>query len=424
MSILEIDGGRPLKGIIKIQGAKNSALPILAAAVAAEGVSVIRNCPELTDVDITVKILRHIGCEVWQDEGVLYIDSSRPIRPEIPDALMCGLRSSVIFLGALLSRTGEAWLSHPGGCELGPRPIDLHLSALRTLGAEINDTGGNLICRAAKLEGGRIDLPFPSVGATENAMLAASRASGTTVITNAAKEPEIEDLQNYLNKIGVHAAGAGSSVIHIRGVTDGSVRGAEHRVISDRIAASTYLAACASAGGEITLYDTEPRHYMTVIRSLHEMGCELELGEGTVRIRRSGGMKAPRPVVTKPYPGFPTDAQPPLMAAALKAEGTAVFVENIFENRYRHTPELCRMGADIKTEGKTAIVCGVKKLTAAKLRAADLRGGAALTVAALGAEGVSEILGVRHIDRGYESIERSLAELGARAERLETDTEQ
>ncbi len=419
MSVLEITGGRPLKGTIRIQGAKNSALPILAASVTAEGVSVIRNCPELTDVETTIRILRHIGCEVWKDGGALYIDSSRPIRPEIPDSLMSELRSSVIFLGALLARSGEAWISHPGGCELGPRPIDLHLAALRALGAEIEDSGGRLICRARRLAGGRIDLPFPSVGATENAMLAAGRADGMTVITNAAREPEIEDLQNYLIASGVRAAGAGSSVIHVCGAEKGRIHGAEHRVISDRIAAATFLSACAGAGGEITLYDTEPGHYTAVLRSLRETGCELETGEGTVRIKSTGRLKAPRPVTTKPYPGFPTDAQPPLTAALLRAEGTAVFVENIFQNRYRHADELRLMGADIKTEGKTAIICGVKKLTAAKVRAADLRGGAALAVAALSAEGVSEISGLKHIDRGYECIERSLEELGAEAVRLE-----
>lgn len=419
MSVLEINGGRPLNGIIRVQGAKNSALPILAAAVLAEGVSVIRNCPALTDVDIMVDILRYIGCEVWKDGSVLYIDSSKPIRPEVPDGLMGELRSSVVFLGALLARSGEAWLSLPGGCELGPRPIDMHLAALRTLGTEIDDSGGRLRCRTKQLKGGRIEFSTPSVGATENAMLAASRADGNTVIVNAAKEPEIEDLQTFLQKTGVLIAGAGSSVIHIRGGRE--LRGVEHRVISDRIAAATWLSACASAGGELTLYDTEPRHYITVIKSLHEMGCELETGQGTVKIRRTGTIRAPRPVVTKPYPAFPTDAQPVLMASVLKAEGTSVFVENIFENRYRHAEELGRMGADIKTEGKTAIVCGVKKLTGAKVKATDLRGGAALAVAALAAEGVSEIRQVKHIDRGYENFEHTLEELGADIKRLDIE---
>jgi UDP-N-acetylglucosamine 1-carboxyvinyltransferase len=416
MSVLQIAGGKPLGGIVRVQGAKNSALPIMAAAVLAEGISVIENCPKLSDTDVTIRILRYIGCEVWQDGDCLYIDSSKPIKPEIPDSLMGEMRSSVVFLGAILARAGEAHLSTPGGCELGPRPIDLHIAALRTLGTEIDDSGGRLVCKTAKLTGGRIDLPNPSVGATENAMLAATRAEGMTVITNAAKEPEIEDLQSFLQKTGALVAGAGTSQIRIRGT--GAAHGARHRVIPDRIAACTWLAACASAGGEVKLYDTEPRHYLSVIHSLHEMGCSIEAGEGMVTIRRTAALRAPRPIVTNPYPAFPTDAQPPFMAASLKAEGTTVFVENIFENRYRHAEEMKRMGADVKTEGKTAIVCGVAKLKGAVVKAADLRGGAALAVAALGAEGVSEIRGLNHIDRGYESIETTLAELGAEIQRI------
>ncbi len=418
MSVLQIAGGRPLSGIIRVQGAKNSALPIMAAAVLAEGISVVENCPRLSDTNVTIRILRYIGCEVWQDGDCLYIDSSKPIKPEIPDSLMGEMRSSVVFLGAILARAGEARLSMPGGCELGPRPIDLHISALRALGTEIDDSGGRLVCKTAKLVGARIDLPTPSVGATENAMLAAVRAESVTVITNAAKEPEIEDLQSFLQKTGALISGAGSSQIRIRGVS--SAHGARHRVIPDRIAACTWLAACASAGGEVKLYDTEPRHYLTVIHSLHEMGCSIEAGEGMVTIRRSDNLRAPRPIITKPYPAFPTDAQPPLMAAALKAEGTTVFIENIFQNRFRHAEEMKRMGADIKTEGRTAIVCGVKRLSGAVVKAADLRGGAALAVAALGAEGISEIRGLNHIDRGYESIEETLGERGAEAQRIET----
>ncbi|NMA38038.1 MAG: UDP-N-acetylglucosamine 1-carboxyvinyltransferase [Papillibacter sp.] len=416
MSVLQIIGGKPLNGIIRVQGAKNSALPIIAATVLAEGVSVIENCPKLSDTDVTIRILRYIGCEVWQDGDNLYIDSSKPIRPEIPDSLMGEMRSSVVFLGAILARAGEAHLSTPGGCELGPRPIDLHISALRSLGTEIDDSGGRLACKAARLTGARIDLSIPSVGATENAMLAATRAEGTTIITNAAKEPEIEDLQAFLQKTGALITGAGTSIIRIKGVKE--AHGARHRVIPDRIAACTWLAACASAGGEVKLYDTEPRHYLTVIQSLHEMGCTLDSGEGMISIKRTEPLKAAKPIITKPYPAFPTDAQPPLMAAALKAEGTTVFVENMFENRYRHAEELKRMGADIKTEGKTAIVCGVRKTYGTSMKAADLRGGAALAIAALGAEGVSEIRGLNHIDRGYESIEQSLAELGADIQRI------
>ena len=417
MQFLSVIGGRPLFGAIRVQGAKNSALPILAATVLAEGVSVIRNCPRLRDTETAKSILRELGCRVWQDGDALYVDSTGPIRPEIPHRLMREMRSSVIFLGPILARCGEARLSAPGGCEIGARPIDLHLKALRSLGAEIEERGGSLSCKAGRLRGCRIDLPYPSVGATENALLAACLGEGETVITNAAREPELMDLQDFLNAAGGRVKGAGSSVLCVEGVE--KLHGAAHRVIPDRIAAATWLCACASAGGDVRLYDTEWRHYRPVLRSLREMGCDLSTGEGLVRIRSVGGLKAAKPIVTRPYPGFPTDAQPPLMAAALTAEGTTAFQETVFESRYRHVPELRRMGADIRTEGRTALVWGVPKLYGAEVSAADLRGGAALMVAALGAEGESRVRGLSHLDRGYGELEENLRELGAEAARKE-----
>ena len=417
MDILHVTGGRPLYGALRVQGAKNSALPLLSAAVLSEGVTVLRNCPRLTDTAAAVRILREIGCGVWEDGDALYVDSSGPIQPEIPARLMREMRSSVIFLGPILARCGVARLSAPGGCEIGARPIDLHLQALRSLGAEIQERGGNLSCRAEHMRGCRIDLPFPSVGATENAMLAACLAEGETLLTNAAREPEIQDLQTYLNAAGAEISGAGGSLIRIRGTR--RLHGAAHRVMPDRIAAASWLAACAAAGGDVKLYDTEWRHYRPVLRTLREMGCELETGENLVHIRSLGRLKAARPIVTRPYPGFPTDAQPLLMAAALKAEGTTAFQETIFESRFRHIPELLRMGADIRTEGRTALVWGVPRLFGADVCAADLRGGAALVVAALAAEGESRIGGLRHLDRGYADIEESLASLGAEIARKE-----
>lgn len=411
MSVFTIVGGQPLSGAVGVQGAKNSALPLLAATVLAEGVSVLKGCPRLTDTQVAVHILRHIGCRVWEDGNDLYVDSSGPITPEIPEALMRRMRSSVVFLGPILARTGEAVLSAPGGCQLGPRPVDLHVAALRSLGAEIDDRDGGLRCRAAKLSGSRIDLPTPSVGATENAMLAAARASGLTVITGAAREPEIEDLQRFLQKAGALVSGAGSGVIRVRGVE--KLHGAVHRVLPDRIAAATWLCACAAAGGEVTLYDTEPRHYAALLRSLREMGCQLRVGEGTVTLRRTEPLQAPRPIVTKPYPGFPTDAQPLLMAACLRATGSTVFIETIFESRYRHAEELRLLGADVRTAGRTAVVQGVERLQGAALTAADLRGGAALAIAALSAEGESTLQGAAHIDRGYARLEETLRALGA-----------
>ena len=417
MSTINVVGGKPLFGALRVQGAKNSALPILAAAVLAEGVSVIRNCPKLTDTEAAMRILREIGCRVWQDEDALYVDSTGPIHPVIPGRLMQEMRASVIFLGPLLARCGEARMSAPGGCEIGARPIDLHLSALRSLGAEIDERGGNLDCRAPRLRGCRIDLSFPSVGATENALLAACLGEGETVITNAAREPEIRDLETFLNSAGASVKGAGSTVIRVRGAE--ALHGAVHRIMPDRIAAATWLAACAAVGGDVRLYDTEWRDYRPVLRVLQEMGCDLQTGENLVRIRSMGRLKAARPVVTRPYPGFPTDAQPPLMAAALRAEGTTAFQETIFESRFRHIPDLRRMGAEIRTDGRTAVVWGVPKLYGAEVCAPDLRGGAALLIAALGAEGESRISGIKYLDRGYTAIENSLAELGAEIVRKE-----
>ena len=344
MSVLKIVGGRRLSGSVRVQGAKNSALPMLAASVMTEGISVLRNCPALSDVETTLEILRHVGCRVYRDGDAVYVDASGPISPEVPDELMRRMRSSVIFLGALLARCGEAALSLPGGCELGPRPVDLHLLALRALGAEITEAAGRLCCRAGRLRGGHIDLPAVSVGATENAMLAACLAEGTTVITGAAREPEIQDLQAFLRAAGALVSGAGSGVIRIRGVE--KLRGAEHRIIPDRIAAATWLAACASAGGSVRLYDADPGRCGPILQVLRRMGCSVSTGEGLITLERRGGLVSPGSVVTRPYPGFPTDAQPPLMAAALRARGTTVMIETIFEARYRHVPALRRMGAE------------------------------------------------------------------------------
>lgn len=410
MSVLHITGGRKLCGSVKVQGSKNSALPIMAATVLARREVLLHNCPRLSDVEAAMEILRYLGCTArWEKDGV-YIDPRGMCRCDIPDPLMRRMRSSVIFLGPILARMGRAELSVPGGCELGPRPIDMHLSAMRALGADVQLSGGSIICTASALVGCRVNLPFPSVGATENAMLAAVGAKGDTTIINAAREPEIVDLQNYLCMLGANVRGAGSSVICIKGGI-GDV-GGEFGVSPDRIVCATYLSAVAAAGGEICLTGADPTALGEVLDTLRRMNCEIKL-DGDIISLRSGRLRAPGPVVTQPYPGFPTDAQPPLMAACLKAEGTSVFVENIFENRYRHAVELLRMGADIRTVGRVAMVCGVKKLTAATVEAPDLRGGAALVVAALAAEGTSTVSGLHHIERGYESIEGALTQLGA-----------
>lgn len=410
MSIWRISGGNRLNGDIRIQGAKNAVLPIIAASIVTGCETELINCPRLSDVEAAMCILRHLGCIAERDGDTLYIDSRGMSATDIPHELMREMRSSVIFLGAILARAHSAQLYYPGGCELGVRPIDLHLDALRALGAQISDSGGKLECSDSGLKGTRINLSFPSVGATENIMLAACAASGETVITNAAREPEIVDLQDYLRKLGVCVFGAGTPTISISGFNPVQVVG--HRVMTDRIAAATMLCCTAATGGKVRLLSVEPAHFETISEALEYMGCQIERGSTEITISSNGILRAPKPVVTKPYPGFPTDAQPLLMAACLKADGTAVFTENIFENRYRHAVELRKLGSDISVVGRVAMVTGVPKLIAAPVTATDLRGGAALVVAALAAEGETQLYDVGHIVRGYERLDEHLRALG------------
>ncbi|MDR2665530.1 MAG: UDP-N-acetylglucosamine 1-carboxyvinyltransferase [Oscillospiraceae bacterium] len=418
MEIFRISGGKTLCGTARVHGAKNSVLPIMAASLLARGTTVIENCPRLSDVGAAIKILTHLGCKIERDGERVAINSSSVTRCDIPHELMREMRSSVIFLGAVLGRCGEAVISTPGGCELGPRPVDLHISALRALGAEITVDGGNISCRAPKMRGGRITLEFPSVGATENTMLCAACCQGETVISNAAREPEIWDLQRYLTRLGYSVSGAGTPCVTVEGASISA--STDMRVIPDRIVAATYLAAAACTGGDVEITDVIPRHLAAATDALAGMGCRISEGRGSVRINAAEKKRAIRPVYTSPYPGFPTDVQPQLMAACLSAEGTTVFVENIFENRYRHAEEMKRLGADIKTHGRVAMVTGVRRLRGAPVTSTDLRGGAALVLAALTAEGVSEVSGVRHIDRGYDDFEGVLRSLGADVGRAET----
>ncbi len=413
MSSLKVTGGRTLSGEVRVQGAKNSVLPILAASILSGGETVVTNCPELSDVDAALEILRHLGCKAEFSRGTVTVDSSSMTRCDIPDRLMRRMRSSVIFLGAILARCGEATLSMPGGCELGPRPIDLHLAAMERLGAFVEAAGGNLICKAPRLSGARIDLAIPSVGATENSMIAAAGAGGLTLITNAAREPEIRDLGDYLTALGARVSGAGTSTVCVEGGRFNDF--ARHRVIPDRIAAATWIAAVTAAGGKILLRDVEERDLTSVTGAFRQMGVSLTFRDGEVLASAGERIVPPRTVTTMPYPGFPTDAQPPLMAACLRAEGTSAFVETIFENRYRHVPELRRMGADIRVDGRVAIVRGGAPLHAATVAAPDLRGGAALVVAALAAKGTTEIIETQYIRRGYEKIAETLTSLGADA---------
>jgi len=417
MSELRITGGRRLSGEVYIHGAKNSVLPILAATVLVPGVSVIRNCPDLSDVRASLAILEHLGCKTARQEDTVTVDASQISGCKVPDALMREMRSSVIFLGAILARTGRAELNLPGGCELGPRPIDLHLAAMGQLGARVKLEPDGLHCTADGLTGTEINLALPSVGATENIMLAACGAKGTTVILNAAREPEIADLQTFLNAVGGKVRGAGSSTVVIEGGRP--FHSGEHTVMGDRIVAATYLTAVAAAGGDVTVRGVDWRQMSTVTALLREAGCGVYSGSDGVRLIADRPLNGVRPIHTAPYPGFPTDAQAPVMAALATAKGSTIFVEHIFDSRYRHVDELARMGANIRVEGRVAVVTGVNRLHGSAVQATDLRGGAALAVAALGAEGETVLTGLHHMDRGYERLERDLNALGAQVIRNE-----
>lgn len=411
-----VEGGKPLHGSIPISGAKNSVLPILAATLLTGGRTILHNCPDLRDVRSALEILEHLGCRTRRQGSDILVDSSGASRWDVPHALMREMRSSVIFLGPILARFGKARLSLPGGCEIGQRPIDLHLAALRRLGAEIREEGGDILCRAGDLRGREIILSFPSVGATENAMLTACACSGVTRIINAAREPEIADLQAFLQKAGADIGGSGESVITVSGGMPR--RDVEHTILPDRIETATYLCAAAACGGEVTLTETQPEQVGTVLQCLSEAGCTVRTVGRSITLLAPERLGHIAQVRTMPYPGFPTDAQAPLMAAACTGQGASVFLETIFENRYRHVSELARMGADIRVSGRTALVNGAA-LHGASVRCTDLRGGAALVIAALAARGESRIEDITHIDRGYEHLAEKLTALGGSIRRLE-----
>ena len=407
-----IVGGRPLRGELPVYGAKNSVLPILAAAVLTSGASVIKNCPALSDVGASINILKYLGCGVTFADRTVTVNADAACGGPIPDGLMREMRSSIIFLGALLGRFGSAELSAPGGCEIGLRPIDLHLDALREMGARIEESHGRILCSCPRgLRGAELSLSFPSVGATENILLAACAAEGTTRIYNAAKEPEIEDLAAFLIKAGADITGAGSAEIVIRGGKP--LTGCEHTVIPDRIAAGSYLAAGAITGGSVTVVGAEAKHLRTVLPIFRAAGCEVtELARG-IRIEAPERLTAVKYIRTMPYPGFPTDLQAPLCACLCTAKGTSIIRETIFENRYKHIAALTRLGADISLESGCAVIRGVDSLTGADVEAEDLRGGFALLLAALAAEGRTTVRHTAHIERGYENVCAVLQAAGA-----------
>lgn len=415
MDKILIRGGVPLKGTVHVQGAKNAALPLMAASILAEEPCVLHNVPCLHDIFSMDKILSYMGMKIDFTGRSMTLDPSELTRPEAPYELVRKMRASFFVLGALLGRFGKARVSLPGGCAIGARPVDIHLKGLEALGAEIRIEDGDVVCEG-RLKGANHTMDFPSVGATENMMMAASRAEGVTRLTNVAREPEIEDLAHFLNGMGAQISGAGTDLITIVGV-DG-LGGVEHVVIPDRIEAGTFLLTGVATGGDVTVVNANADHLTAFLEKLEDAGAELHIHGGRIRATARNGVK-PVDISTRPHPGFPTDLQAQCMALLSVADGVSRIKETVFENRFMQAAELIRMGADIDLDGNTAIIRGVEKLSGAPVMASDLRASAALVIAGLMAEhGETAIARVYHIDRGYERIEERLSALGAKIERI------
>ena len=405
-----IKGGEKLEGIVKISGSKNAALPILAATVLNVGKTTLYNVPNIQDTQMMFKILETLGGKVEKKNNKIIIDTSKINKFEIPEELMHKMRSSVILAGALLGRYKKAIFSYPGGCDIGSRPIDLHLRSFEKLGINVVQNYGNIICNAEKIKGEKIDLDFPSVGATENAILASVLAEGTTTITNAAREPEIIDLQEFLNKMGAKIIGAGTNEIRITGVK--KLKEISYNIMPDRIETGTFLCLAVATKGNLILENTNAEHITPVITKLQEADCKIEIEKNKIKINSNKKIKA-LDIKTMPYPGFPTDMQSVFSAMLTTAKGTSIIVENIFENRFKYTQELNKMGAKITVEGKSAIIRGVRKLYGANVKATDLRGGAALVLAGLSAKGVTKVDDIEYILRGYENFDKKLRNINA-----------
>ena len=411
MSKFIIQGGKKLEGEVKISGSKNAALPIIAATVLIQGKTTLYNVPNIQDVQTMFEIIKDIGGKVSKKNNKIIIDTSKIHTYEIPENLMRKMRSSVILAGAIIGKYHKANFSYPGGCEIGSRPIDLHLKGFEKLGIKIKEEYGEIICSAEKIIGTQINLDFPSVGATENIILASCLAEGTTVLTNAAKEPEIEDLAKFLNKAGAKIKGAGTDRIEITGVK--KLTEISYNIMPDRIESGTYLVAGAITGGIVKITNANPNHIEPVLNKLEEANCILDIGKNYVEIKAPKRVKAVD-IKTMPYPGFPTDMQSIFGALLSTAKGTSIITENIFESRYKYVQELNRMGAKIKVEGRSAIIKGTKRIQGANVVALDLRGGASLVLEGLAAKGITQIDNVHYILRGYENMEEKLKKLGAR----------
>lgn len=411
MSKLIIQGGKKLEGEVQISGSKNAALPIIAGTVLIKGKTTLYNVPNIQDVQTMFEIIKDIGGKVIKKNNKIIIDTSKIHTYEIPETLMRKMRSSVILAGAIIGKYKKAKFSYPGGCEIGSRPIDLHLKGFEKLGINIKEEYGEIICETEKIIGTQIHLDFPSVGATENIILASCLAEGVTVLTNAAKEPEIEDLVKFLNKAGAKIKGAGTDRVEIIGVN--KLTEVSYNIMPDRIEAGTYLVAGAITGGNIKVTNLNSNHIEPILNKLDEAGCVLKIEKNAVEIKAPKRIKAVD-IKTMPYPGFPTDMQSIFGALLTTAKGTSIITENIFESRYKYVQELNRMGAKINVEGRTAVIKGTKRIQGASVVASDLRGGAALVLEGLVAKGVTQVDNVHYILRGYENIVDKLKNLGAK----------
>ncbi|AJH78672.1 MULTISPECIES: UDP-N-acetylglucosamine 1-carboxyvinyltransferase [Heyndrickxia] len=422
MEKIIVRGGNRLQGTVQVEGAKNAVLPVIAASLlASEGKSIIRDVPQLSDVFTISEVLRHLNAEVTFLDNEITVDASRELSIETPFEYVRKMRASFLVLGPLLARTGKARVALPGGCAIGSRPIDLHLKGFEAMGAKV-DVGNGFIeaSVSGRLHGAKIYMDFPSVGATQNIMMAASLADGQTVIENCAKEPEIVDLANFLNEMGANVKGAGTGTIKIEGVE--KLHAADHTIIPDRIEAGTFMVAAAITKGNVLVKGAVPEHTSSLIAKLEEMGVTIIEEENGVRVIGPETLKAVD-IKTMPYPGFPTDMQSQMMALLLCAEGTSVITETVFENRFMHVEEFRRMNADLKIEGRSVIVNGPCNLQGAEVAATDLRAAAALIIAGLAAKGITRVTELKHLDRGYLNFHLKLAALGADIERVDDEAE-